>query len=483
MDSFLESPIEKDYKHGTHFIRPDGVAIETKPSSPSRFHLNELTYDQLSASERRMCFGSYRNNVRISMGGISTSTESYPETDQIKSVVGYDLEYQDPNRLTVPLVSDFINPVSRGRSDFRQHSYDVPPPPPAPDDNGPRRRALSSNNRAHHSFDSAPYLQRRPHLFNDTSSWNVSRNPDAFLYDQQRPPFTELRRTNLENEPNHFLNPTDSSCRVSSYHESMSNNYFKSKEIVSTSALQRRHQQYRFSDSFVGDRELRRNLDEFDSYNFYPKSSNELPQQPMAQPHQSTMNFSPPTRYKDQADHDQYLRHQISTNSHRSDYQNRGDSYYSQAPTEHNPSSGQQAGMFDRFDSNSSNFHQGFSTQHQLGDRKDKHFNQNQTVGMKIPTSSTDDHDRHQFDPFQSQPQSQVNIIKNRNYWEWNNNNGTVGRGFEHHGNTTTYNPILYPDVLHKDTKSGYGVRSLTLHFILANRCPALPGKNFKHLL
>jgi len=134
--SFLESPIEKEFK-----IRSNDESIY--PQSSTTIKSLYERYDQLNASQRRHAFGAYKTNFRRS--NTSDPRKLYPDTptcDTNKGQIGeYDRLhagstfnselFQDPTSLTVPSSSDVGH---RGNPYYRHHSYDVPLRPSAPDD-------------------------------------------------------------------------------------------------------------------------------------------------------------------------------------------------------------------------------------------------------------------------------------------------------------------------------------------------------------
>lgn len=200
MASFFDSPTESSFKpiqylESGPMIYPSGPQSDEKTSS--RLQVNNLSFEPLSASQRRHAFGAFKKSKGDM--GLSTSVESSSDTNSygqgnlMDEVYGqtkdkrFQQGYQDPTHLTVPESSDFACAGSRGNPYVRHHSYDVPPPSPAPEDEVMRRRTFSSSVKGgYHSLDSSAYLYKEKSGYPEDERWKENLNPEMFCQKGQR---------------------------------------------------------------------------------------------------------------------------------------------------------------------------------------------------------------------------------------------------------------------------------------------------------
>ena len=456
------------------------VVSSASKTSPSRYQCDDIAsqYDQnnLNATQRRHAFSAFRNlrggmTSGVSVTGGSTSLESFADSpgpvgssssalndayNRRPDVIDYSQSYHDPNRLTVPLSSDFI-PLG-SKLHFRHHSYDVPPPPPAPDDDGVRRRTLSTVFRGHHSFDSAPNngYSRRQNDYVDQQippSWQNRQNMADIFYDGVG---VGTPRRNVESE--NYFDPSRCSeqrYRSSSYVDAMTSSYDTATRGQYNHQQQQHQQQFRQSESLNPDRQQqqphfsRRNTDE--GYNSY------------SQQQQQQMYNNPST-----APYNQYY----STSSTRlipncddrrqesfSDYPKREVFYNGQAETR----------LTDTAPIKNSDNHMEANGYYPFSNHVVTKFS-------NVPPVTSSMSSLPQPQASQIYPAESVNITTNKSYWEWNNNGGSyTSAAMNYNGGIQTYDypngtkqqfngyHVGYPDVLQKDSHGGFNVSSFKL--------------------
>jgi len=475
----------------------NSVVSTSSKTSPSRYQCNDLAsqYDQttLNASQRRHAFGAYRNlrgsNSGVSVAGGSTSIESFAESPNGPSgsgnvlsdsygrgrslandVIDYSQSYHDPNRLAVPLSSDFV--TSGSRLHFRHHSYDVPPPPPAPDDDGVRRRTLATIGRIHHSFDSAPnnVFNRRQTDYDEqgvTSNWHGRQNVGGGgnFFDNRR---------SAENVEYFDRHRSDSRYRSASYVDAMASSYHGNDLTGRTQyqppLSQQQQQQFRHSDSLVGERQHH-------SPHFHRRHTEEA-YEPYGQPHQQQQQQQSQQLYSSSYDH-YYSNNSSSrlllTNCDDrmqpsfSDYPARELFYNGTSSQENNRMTDTAGGMKakdNHIETNPGYYENSFNNHAPYPNDVSNFTSVVPVTSQSAMTSSV----TTSVLPPASQiyPNETMNITSNKSYWEWNNN------GYANNSASATYNGGIrrsdlfgigtkqfnsgYPDVLQKNSHSGYSV-------------------------
>ena len=467
------------------------VVSSASKTSPSRYQCNEIAsqYDQttLNASQRRHAFGAYRNlrgtNSGVSVTGGSTSIESFADSPNGPSgsgnvlsdsyargrslandVIDYSQSYHDPNRLAVPLSSDFV--PSGSRLHFRHHSYDVPPPPPAPDDDGVRRRTLATIGRGHHSFDSAPhnvYNRRQPDYDDQALSANWHGRQNDNFFDIQRSAenveyFDQVRRS-------------DSRYRSASYVDAMASSYhgadLPSRTQYQQPPPQQQQQQFRHSDSLGVERQRhsphvhRRHTEEaYDGYGQHHSQQQLYTSSSSTYDHYYNNNSS--SRLLTNCDD----RRQQSF----SDYPSREIFFNGTSAQENNRMADTSGGMKandNHLETNPGYYENGFNN-HAPYPNDVSNFSS--VVPVTSQSALTSSVTTSVLPPAsQIYPNESINITANKSYWEWNNNgyannstnattynNGGI-RGYDFFSGIKQFNSG-YPDVLQKNSHAGYSV-------------------------